>query len=978
MSSSALEASASIVESVFYYPHGAAQNFRSFERAVQDRPGSAQDLRDHLEGISSSSLSSSSSSLSSSSSSPSSEYFENENDGRTIDRGFGSALPASTSFAAVYPSLQDLLAQPVGREGMLSAYAGEAPDAVNARSAAMRACIGTIDQSMHKLFSELNLTAFDSVAQFIRGAFQEGGCCDPTPRTQSGDHFDHCQQFLPTAIVCAGLNLSDHGLSFRHLRTHLEKHCTPHVASLRARDCRRSKDCMSSLYLQFAGRDRRADDGVSSVRSGAGDATSLSSNAGSLQVALRDDEEEQHRRSRHTRETTIAVTAAMDAEIQARDRRRRGVLVRKGRNGKSARPLQMLANWYNQTYRQSGSTTTTTNSRSRGEASTSSHHLPILVVFIEDFEFFKPSVIQETVAMLAHAHQHHLPLAVIFGVASVTGSEAVHARIPRPLTSMLWMRAFELESSVTTLEKVVDQLLMRGELPLLLGASSASWLMDRFLMHTFSVTSFLRGLKFVAIEHFSQNRLSALCTTLGSHRDVSMERQAEALCAGLGYDDLRHLRDLKSVKAEWEGYDHDGDSGSSSSVGSSHNDARDTRDTDTEDLEELRERVKGWLVDFQREKIACHAVFCCILDAQELAAEISANAGQAPFRKMNRRKLYVETLRGQIHGKGKLLKRIGDALKFAGPEDLRRLLRMFLKSWKKCDSKAPGLFLEVTHMAQKIAKELLRLTGRQPGTSASKVVSPSSPSSSAASPSADTPFEAPHSQGVKRARPAEENDGVDDEDIPSSSSAAELQRPVSKKSRGERLQWHSGTASDNHAMSGALRQVQKDTASLLEDLVKHHLFHLESLPLNEVMVYKKNPSRLKKAFAPRPRGEILSALTKPHVYLGQDEISPEDTIQQAMPDQCILYKLLKERKINVNLYDWFESFCGFAASNEDGGVSGSHKTRKNRKTVAATMKDPSVQARFIRGMADLQFIGTFAPKNRKKDHVSRLVYGPNI
>ena len=308
MSSSALEASASIVESVFYYPHGAAQNFRSFERAVQDRPGSAQDLRDHLEGISSSSLSSSSSSLSSSSSSPSSEYFENENDGRTIDRGFGSALPASTSFAAVYPSLQDLLAQPVGREGMLSAYAGEAPDAVNARSAAMRACIGTIDQSMHKLFSELNLTAFDSVAQFIRGAFQEGGCCDPTPRTQSGDHFDHCQQFLPTAIVCAGLNLSDHGLSFRHLRTHLEKHCTPHVASLRARDCRRSKDCMSSLYLQFAGRDRRADDGVSSVRSGAGDATSLSSNAGSLQVALRDDEEEQHRRSRHTRETTIAVT----------------------------------------------------------------------------------------------------------------------------------------------------------------------------------------------------------------------------------------------------------------------------------------------------------------------------------------------------------------------------------------------------------------------------------------------------------------------------------------------------------------------------------------------------------------------------------------------------------------------------------------------------------------------------------------------
>ena len=303
--------------------------------------------------------------------------------------------------------------------------------------------------------------------------------------------------------------------------------------------------------------------------------------------------------------------------------------------------------------------------------------------------------------------------------------------------------------------------------------------------------------------------------------------------------------------------------------------------------------------------------------------------------------------------------------------------------------KAPGLFLDVTHKAQKIAKELLRLTGRKAGMGTFKTSSSSSssssstptllPSSSSRSskllPSSETPFEAQRSQGVKRTRSVQDNDR---EDAETQSSVIELQRRVSKKSRGERLQSHSGAAPDVCSISGALRQVQKDTASLLEDLVKNHLFHLESLPLNEVMVYKKNPSRLKKAFAPRPRGEILSALTKPHVYLGQDEISSEDTIQHAMPDQCILYKLLKERKINVNLYDWFESFCGFAASNEDGAGTGSHKTRKNRKTVAATMKDPSVQARFIRGMADLQFIGTFAPKNRKKDHVSRLVYGPNI
>ena len=887
-----------------------------------------------------------------------------EDNGRAIDRGFGSALPASTSFAAVYPFIQDTLMQPVGREGMPCAYPGEAPDAVDARASALRACINTIDQRMHKLFSELNFKAFDSVANFIREAFQKGGCCNPKLHLQSPDHFDHHQQFLPTALVCAGLNLSDHGLSFSHLRTHLEKHCTPHVASLRARDCRRLKDCMSSLYMQFAGQDG-TDDGSSNshgIRTTSGE----SSSASSINTQQRDDEEDQYRRSRHTRETTIAVTAAMDAEIQARDRRRRGVLVRKGRNGKGGRPLQMLADWYNRTYRHQRANSAT-------NAGSASSHLPILVVFIEDFEFFKPSVIQETMAVLAHAHQHDLPLAVVLGVASVTGSEAVHARIPRPITSMLWMHVFELESSVTTLEKVVDQLLMRGDLPIILGASSASWLMDRFLMHTFSVTSFLRGLKFVAIEHFSHNRLSALCTALGNGGAIGVERKADALCDALGHDDLRYISDLKSVKAELEMTL----AASSSFSQNPENSASNQRDHYI-GMEDLRKRVKEWLIDFQREKVACHAVFCCILDAQALAAEINAKACQAPFRKMNRRKLYVETLRGQIHGKGKLLKRIGNALKFASPEDLRQLLRMFLKSWKECDSKAPGLFLDVTHKAQKIAKELNRLLGLAGHTSAQNKKYSSTETN--IDPSGAASSNQSSKRGQKRQRPSEGDDAATtgDGDLPS---PIEPVPPASKKSRGERLQsQRDGVAGfeKEYSASVALRQVQLDTVSLLEHLIESHLLHLESLPLNEIMVYKKNPSRLKKAFAPRPRGEILSALTKPHEYLGQDEISPEDTIQQAMPDQCILYKLLKERKINVNLYDWFESFCGFAASNESGAGPRSHKTRENRKTVAATMQDVSVQARFIRAMADLQFIGTFAPKNRKKDHVSRLVYGPNI
>ena len=142
--------------------------------------------------------------------------------------------------------------------------------------------------------------------------------------------------------------------------------------------------------------------------------------------------------------------------------------------------------------------------------------------------------------------------------------------------------------------------------------------------------------------------------------------------------------------------------------------------------------------------------------------------------------------------------------------------------------------------------------------------------------------------------------------------------------------------------------------------------------LHEVMVYNhKRP--LEAAFGPRPRAEILGSLMDPSKYLQASTMNDDDTIQSEMPDECIMFKLLKERAINVNLYDWFESFCAIIAAKDTG--LGSTMTRNNAKSVTVMMKDPSVQARFIRSMADLQFVGTFAPKNRKEDHVTRLVYG---
>tara|TARA_B100000780_G_scaffold253802_1_gene201571 strand:- start:166 stop:702 length:537 start_codon:yes stop_codon:yes gene_type:complete len=169
-----------------------------------------------------------------------------------------------------------------------------------------------------------------------------------------------------------------------------------------------------------------------------------------------------------------------------------------------------------------------------------------------------------------------------------------------------------------------------------------------------------------------------------------------------------------------------------------------------------------------------------------------------------------------------------------------------------------------------------------------------------------------------------------------------------------------------------LISIQTDVVRLLDTLAHQHLCNPETLMLHEVMLYNHRKP-LEAAFGPRPRAEILGALMDPSKYLQADNINEDDTIQSEMPDECIMYKLLKERAINVNLYDWFESFCAIIAANK----TTTKRTRNNAKSVNAMMKEPSVQARFIRSMADLQFVGTFAPKNRKQDHVTRLVYGNN-
>ncbi|KAG0255880.1 Origin recognition complex subunit 3, partial [Mortierella polycephala] len=165
------------------------------------------------------------------------------------------------------------------------------------------------------------------------------------------------------------------------------------------------------------------------------------------------------------------------------------------------------------------------------------------------------------------------------------------------------------------------------------------------------------------------------------------------------------------------------------------------------------------------------------------------------------------------------------------------------------------------------------------------------------------------------------------------------------------------------------------------------------------------------AFLPQPRASIQTALGQPEIYLNCDcchipsvpgapaRGSLADVVLPTQHDTCILFKLYVECGRMINMYDWFTAFGmilerGLDVNrgrdddgqyDDDNGKDGSPKRKRaKKKSIKAAAVDvdkkqgldqKEVQARFISGVAELQFMGFIKPTNRKTDHVMRLTWG---
>jgi origin recognition complex subunit 3 len=142
---------------------------------------------------------------------------------------------------------------------------------------------------------------------------------------------------------------------------------------------------------------------------------------------------------------------------------------------------------------------------------------------------------------------------------------------------------------------------------------------------------------------------------------------------------------------------------------------------------------------------------------------------------------------------------------------------------------------------------------------------------------------------------------------------------------------------------------------------------------------------------PALRPSIISGLSFPHSYAGQDSASEDEDTLEDLPDTSILFKGYVKAGKMINIYDWFDNFrmvlegqrsrAAKATANAKGNGKGKGKVKKVEEGDDDDEKwKLGVQARFMRGLHELDYLGFIKHTSRggggrKGESVLRTVLG---
>ncbi|KAF8902561.1 origin recognition complex subunit 3 N-terminus-domain-containing protein [Gymnopilus junonius] len=141
---------------------------------------------------------------------------------------------------------------------------------------------------------------------------------------------------------------------------------------------------------------------------------------------------------------------------------------------------------------------------------------------------------------------------------------------------------------------------------------------------------------------------------------------------------------------------------------------------------------------------------------------------------------------------------------------------------------------------------------------------------------------------------------------------------------------------------------------------------------------------------PSIRASLMAGLLRPHDYVedinGNVNTEPSQKNIWELPDTSILFKRYLDSGKMINVYDWFESFKDVLDSQRTHLKEPISPQKRVKSKVKSQVPDATedddkwdieVQARFIRALHELDYLGFIKHTNRKADHLLRTIFDVN-
>lgn len=160
---------------------------------------------------------------------------------------FPRICPPLMARAACHLTLPREGAHPLPRDGF-SLLPLERQTHAHARLAAYRACASEMQRTVDDVLDKLNQPEFERISGFIWASTREVQQCWMAERTV---HSSPPYSEVPAALVHTGCSMADLSFMQQQLLRSLRSNCSPHLATLRSKDCTSLAAAIRSLVSQI-------------------------------------------------------------------------------------------------------------------------------------------------------------------------------------------------------------------------------------------------------------------------------------------------------------------------------------------------------------------------------------------------------------------------------------------------------------------------------------------------------------------------------------------------------------------------------------------------------------------------------------------------------------------------------------------------------------------------------------------------------